>query len=107
MKQIEIGDYIRILPELVLCAFGILVMMLDPLMGRSSRKGLGILSLVGCFAAMAAGFYQINWHGAAWYDMVQVDSFSIFFHVLIPCISAICILASIEYLDQQNIDSGE
>ncbi|HWX56046.1 MAG TPA: NADH-quinone oxidoreductase subunit N, partial [Verrucomicrobiae bacterium] len=30
-----------------------------------------------------------------------------FFHILIPAISAVCILASLEYLDQQNIRSGE
>ena len=107
MNSIGYNDYIRILPELVLTCFGILVMLIDPLLGRSNRKGLGILSLIGCFAAMAAGFYQINFHGPAWFNMVQVDSFSIFFHVLIPCISAICILASLEYLDQQNIHSGE
>jgi NADH-quinone oxidoreductase subunit N len=39
--------------------------------------------------------------------MVRVDSFSIFFHILIPAISGVCILASLEYLDAQNIRSGE
>ena len=39
--------------------------------------------------------------------MVRVDSFAIFFHLLIPAISAVCILASLEYLDAQNIRSGE
>src|SRR5947209_5877575 len=107
MTSITTADYIRILPELVLTVFGILVMMIDPLLKRGSRKGLGILSLIGTVLAMAAGFYQINWHGSAWFNMVQVDSFSIFFHVLIPCISGICILASLEYLDQQGIHSGE
>src|SRR5436305_2237536 len=107
MNSITPADYIRILPDLVLTVFGILVMMIDPLLNRGSRKGLGILSLIGTFLAMAAGFYQINWHGSAWFNMVQVDSFSIFFHVLIPCISGICILASLEYLDQQSIHSGE
>src|SRR5256714_1453345 len=107
MNSITPADYIRILPELVLTVFGILVMMIDPLLKRGSRKGLGILSLIGTFLAMAASFYQINWHGSAWFNMVQVDSFSIFFHVLIPCISGICILASLEYLDQQQIRGGE
>ncbi len=39
--------------------------------------------------------------------MVRVDSFAIFFHLLIPAISGVCILASLEYLDAQNIRSGE
>ena len=108
MNPVTAGDYIRILPELVLTAFGCAVMILDPLLpAGKSRRSLGILSLIGALAAIAAAFYQLNYYGHAWSDMVQVDSFSIFFHVLIPAISAVCILASLEYLDQQKINSGE
>jgi NADH-quinone oxidoreductase subunit N len=109
------ADYIRILPELVLSAFGIAVMMIDPLLKpRASRKGLGLLSLLGAIVAIAAAFCQMAWlqrdpgfSAPGWSGMVRVDSFSIFFHVLIPAISAVCILASLEYLDAQNIRSGE
>ena len=108
MSPIHAADYIRILPELVLTAFGIVVMMWDPFIpeGQSHRK-LGIVAFLGTIAAIAAAFFQLNWYGTAWFGMVQVDSFSVFFHILIPAISAICILASLEYLDQQRINSGE
>jgi NADH-quinone oxidoreductase subunit N len=115
MNPIHTVDYIRILPELVLCAFGIIVMMADPLLKPgASRKGLGLISLVGTIAAIAATFCQIAWmhrdpsfSDPGWFGMVRVDNFAIFFHLLIPAISAICILASLEYLDAQNIRSGE
>ena len=115
MNPIHTIDYIRILPELMLTAFGIVVMMADPLLKPgASRKSLGLLSLAGTLAAIAATFCQIAWlHRDAslsdpgWFGMVRVDSFSIFFHLLIPAISAICILMSLEYLDAQNIRSGE
>jgi NADH-quinone oxidoreductase subunit N len=108
MNPIHIDDYICILPELVLTAFGIAVMIIDPLLpAGKSRRGLGILSLIGTLVAIAAAFYQINYYGDAWFHMVHVDTFSIFFHVLIPAISAVCILASLEYLDQQKINTGE
>src|SRR5437016_1305645 len=108
MNPITSADYIRILPELVLTAFGILVMLVDPLLpAGNSRRGLGIISFIGTLAAMGAGFCQLNHYGVAWFGMVQVDSFSVFFHILIPAISAVCILASLEYLEQQNIHSGE
>ncbi len=99
----------RILPELVLTASGVVVMLVDPLLdAKTSRKGLGIFALIGTLAAMAAAFLQIGDSGhTAWFGMVRVDSFSIFFHILIPAISAVCILASLEYLDQQNIRTGE
>src|SRR5229473_6258659 len=109
MPQITIADYICILPELVLTAFGVVVMIVDPLLApKASRKGLGIFSLVGTLAAIGAAVYQMKVSGSnGWFEMVRVDSFSIFFHILIPAISAVCILASIEYLDQQNIRTGE
>src|SRR5215470_2003483 len=115
MNTVPIVDYIRILPELVLSAFGIAVMLIDSyLKPGASRKGLGLLSLGGTLGAIAATFYQMTWLARdpsfakpGWFDMVRVDSFSIFFHILIPCISALCILASLEYLDAQNIRSGE
>ncbi len=101
-------SYIHILPELVLTAFGIIVMMADPLLKPSdTRKSLGIFSLVGTLAAIGAAFFQINHHGTSWFGMVQVDSFSIFFHILIPAISGVCILGSLEYLETQGIRSGE
>jgi NADH-quinone oxidoreductase subunit N len=114
MNPISTVDYIRILPELVLTIFGIGVMLIDPFLApKTSRKGLGLFSLVGALAAVAAGFYQMacmndpHFGDPAWFGMVRVDSFSIFFHILIPAISALCILASIQYLDNQNIHSGE
>src|SRR6478672_9083179 len=115
MNPIQTIDYIRILPELVLTAFGIAVMMADPLLKPgASRKGLGLLSLAGAIAAIGAAFYQMAWLAhdpqfakPGWFGMVRVDNFAIFFHVLIPAIAAICILASLEYLDVQNIRSGE
>ena len=108
MNPIQTVDYIRILPELVLTAFGIIVMMADPLLKPgASRKGLGLLSLAGTLAAIGAAACQVNYQGVAWFGMVRVDCFSIFFHMLIPAISAVCILASLEYLDAQNIRSGE
>jgi NADH-quinone oxidoreductase subunit N len=115
MNLIHTVDYIRILPELMLTAFGVIVMMLDPLLKPgASRKGLGLISLVGACSAIAATFFQIAWmhsdpsfSNPGWFGMVRVDNFAIFFHLLIPAISAICILASLEYLDAQNIRSGE
>ena len=104
-----------ILPELVLTACGVAVMMIDPLLKPgNSRKGLGWLSLGGMVGAIIAGFAQVGWVSGhpgfrvtGWFGMVEVDSFSIFFHILIPAISALCILASLEYLETQNIRSGE
>jgi NADH-quinone oxidoreductase subunit N len=102
------ADYIRILPELVFSVFGILIMVLDPLLApRASRKPLGILGFIGCLAALAVSIWQSSYTGTAFSGMVRVDGFSIFFHCLIALIAAVVILASLEYLDAQQIRAGE
>src|SRR5215475_5235752 len=101
-------QYIRILPELVLTIFGAIVMLVDPLLPpQNNRKRLGIISLIGAVAAIAATFAQRNHFGTAFYGMIRVDDFSIFFHYLVGLIAVVVILASFEYLDVQRIRNGE
>ena len=106
--MIPSDDYIRILPEIVLTVFGMAVMVLDPLLpARASRRALGWLAFLGTVLAAAASAYQVFYPGPAFFQMVRVDSFSIFFHVLITLLAALVILASLEYLDVQEIHGGE
>ena len=100
-------DYIRILPELVLSIFGIIVMMVDPVLPeQGSKKRLGIVAMVGTLAALAATAYQTGFYGEAFYHMVRVDTFSVFFHVVVLMIALVVILASYDYLDVQSIRAG-
>jgi NADH-quinone oxidoreductase subunit N len=101
-------DYIRILPEIVLSIFGILVMMVDPVMPEhSSKKPLGYIALAGVLASLAATAYQTNFYGDAFFNMVRVDTFSVFFHVVILLVMLVTILSSLDYLEVQKIRSGE
>jgi NADH-quinone oxidoreductase subunit N len=101
-------EYIRILPELVLTIFGMLIMLLDPLMDeRRSQKTLGAIALLGSVAAIAATLYQSQFPGLGFWNMVRVDTFSLFFHFLITTITAVVILSSYEYMEVQQIRAGE
>ena len=52
-------DYVSILPEIVLSIFGLLIMMLDPVMDeRRSQRTLGGIALVGGVLALAATVFQ-------------------------------------------------
>src|SRR4051812_23996915 len=99
---------VSILPELALSLVGIVIMLADPLMGpRSSRKPLGILAFVGTLGALAASFYQAGYPGLSYFNVVRVDTFSVFFHVVVIAVSAVAILASLDYLDNEGIRAGE
>ena len=101
-------EYIRILPELVLTIFGMLIMLLDPLMDdRRSQKTLGAVALLGSLAAIAATLYQSQFLGVGFWNMIQVDTFSLFFHFLITAITTVVILSSYEYMAVQQIRAGE
>jgi NADH-quinone oxidoreductase subunit N len=101
-------DYIRILPELVLSAFGILIMVLDPLVDEEkSQKLLGFIGLGGAVAGLLATWYMAQSPGLAFSNMVKVDNFSVFFHFLIIAIAAVVILSSFEYMGVQRIRAGE
>jgi len=101
-------DYVRILPEIVLCAFGMVVMLLEPLLDeRKSQKLLGTIALLGSLAAIIATWFMAQFPGIAFWDMVKVDGFSIFFHMLVIAIAAAVILSSYEYMAVQRIRAGE
>jgi NADH-quinone oxidoreductase subunit N len=102
------ADYIRVLPEIILSIFGMLVMVLEPLFDeRRTQKSLGAIALIGSLAAIAASIYQSQYAGFAFWNMVRVDSFSVFFHVLVTMIGAVVILSSYEYMAVQRIRAGE
>ncbi len=101
-------DYIRILPELVLSIFGIIAMMVDPIIPpHDSKKPLGIIAIVGVLAGLVATAYQSQYYGNAFFNMVRVDAFSIFFHVVVLLIALVVVLSSFDYLEVQRIQAGE
>jgi NADH-quinone oxidoreductase subunit N len=102
------ADYVRILPEIVLSLFGMIVMVLEPLIDEErSQKLLGLIALGGTVAALGATWLMAGSPGLAFWNMVQVDGFSVFFHVLVIAIVAVVILSSYEYMTVQRIRAGE
>src|SRR5437870_2411761 len=101
-------EYVRILPELVLSIFGMVVMVVDPLIDeRRNQRTLGNIALLGSLAAIVATLYQSQFPGPGFWYMVNVDTFSVFFHFLVTAVTAIVILTSYEYMEVQQIRAGE
>jgi NADH-quinone oxidoreductase subunit N len=101
-------EYVRILPELVLSVFGMVVMVVDPLIDeRRNQRTLGNIALLGSLAAIVATLYQSQFPGSGFWNMVNVDTFSVFFHFLVTTVTAVVILTSYEYMEVQQIRAGE
>ncbi len=104
------GDYVRILPEIVLSIFGMIIMVVDPVVDeRRSQRTLGIVALIGAVAGLAATLYQSQQHfwGLAFWQMIKVDGFSVFFHFVVAAVTVLVILSSYEYMEVQQIRAGE
>ena len=102
------ADYIRVLPEIVLTIFGMAIMVLDPLLDEEkSQKTLGALGLAGVLSALLSTWFMARSPGLAFWNMIRVDGFSTFFHVLVLAIGVVLILTSYEYMAVQKIRAGE
>ncbi len=115
LTSIPTIDYIRILPEIVLGVFGIIVMMADPFIPQqNSKKPLGYIAVVGMIVTLLSILCQANYAGISdptlgtgWFGMIRIDTFSLFFHTLIALITLAVLLVSFEYMEVQRMRSGE
>jgi NADH-quinone oxidoreductase subunit N len=98
-----------ILPEILLTVFGILVMLADATMARTaSRKPLGWIAALGALAALAASCWQYHLPaGTAYFGVVRVDAFSIFFHILIAGIVLASLLTTLDAVRPETEGLGE
>lgn len=103
----QITNLHRIAPEVVLCVFGIIIMVVDPFIKPTSRRALGWVAFVGTLVALASIHVAAHEKGFAYSRLINTDSFSIFVHVLVIGAAALAILGSIDYLDREEIQRGE
>lgn len=100
-------DYIRFLPEILLSAFGILIMMLEPVTSRAHKSMLGSLSLLGIALAFCVNILAYYNPGPAFHYMITVDGYGTFFRALVLVVGFLCILASFSYLKREDAQGGE
>jgi NADH-quinone oxidoreductase subunit N len=101
------ADYLRVLPELILIVAGVLIMLLEVLMGRRSRNALGYFALFSLFAAAAGSIFALDTGGAAFGGLLIIDGYATFFRVLCIGVGVLAILQSFQYLQREKANSGE
>jgi NADH-quinone oxidoreductase subunit N len=96
-------DIYRVLPELVWCASGVILMLLQPFL--KNRQMLTFLAMVGAAIGTLSTFIGIP--GSGFSGLIQFDTFSLFFHWLVGLITFLVILASDSYLARENLEAAE
>src|ERR1700686_4517642 len=98
-------DIYRVLPEMVWCCFGVLVMLMQPFV--RSRHFLTFLALIGTLAGTAASVTAAMHAGPGFGGLVQSDSFSFFFRLLVGTVAFLVVLAAGPYLERERLPFAE
>ena len=103
------ANVLALLPEYILTIAGVLIMLLEPcLPPTTSRKPLGWLAIAATTTAGVASLYQLRLGAfAAFSQTIQVDAFSVFFHLLIAAVVLVTLLTSLDYFHGNASHSGE
>ena len=99
------ADLYRVLPELIWCGFGLLLMLLQPF--TKSRGILAGFAFVGAAAGTAGSYTAYQHTGAGFSGLIRSDAFSFFFHLLVGLVAVLVILASDSYLSRERLDAAE
>jgi NADH-quinone oxidoreductase subunit N len=100
-----------IMPELIICVVGVVVMLLDAFARPGQRWITGGLSLAGLAgAAVASILMWMNWTGAstsAFNGMIVLDELRLSFTLIFLFVSALTILISMVWVDNEKLPAGE
>src|SRR5436190_15494967 len=101
------SDFYYILPEIVLTAGALLVLIADVMLPPARRRALGWVALlaIGATAASLAPFTST--HVEVGNGLIAVDRFALFFKIVFLLAAAITVLMSFHYLDVEGAPPGE
>lgn len=98
-------EFLRVLPILIFCGGGTLLMLLQPFL--RSRRVFSALALAGSLGATLSAAYTAAHPGTAFYGLIGADPFSVFFEALIGAVAFLVILGSSSYLERERLAPAE
>src|SRR5258706_5710007 len=98
-------DIYRVLPELWWGGSGLLVMLMQPFV--RSRHFFTFLATIGTLAGTAAAVTAAMHAGPGFGGLVQSDSFSFFFRLLVGTVAFLVVLAAGPYLERERLPFAE
>jgi NADH-quinone oxidoreductase subunit N len=96
-----------LLPSLIVVGAALVVLVLDLLPARDTKAHLGTLTLAGLVGALLATIAAWGGRGRGFRDMIVLDNYALFFHVVIGYAAALTVLVSLDYVRRVGAESGE
>jgi NADH-quinone oxidoreductase subunit N len=104
---LPLADLVTILPELLIVGMACLILVLDPITPDTKKDLLAWMSfgiVVVCSVVTMGGFGE---RVMAFSDLVVVDSYAVFWKMLLYLVSGLTILLSMGYLKEEKIQLAE
>src|ERR1700733_5291576 len=103
------SNVLALLPELILTLTGVFIMLVEPcLKPATSRKPLGWIAVAGTVGSLIASWYQISLGTLhAFSGTIQVDAFSVLFHLVIAAVVLVTLLGSLDFFEGNASHAGE
>src|ERR1041384_210841 len=98
-------DFYRVMPELLWCGFGVLLMLLQPF--TKNRAAFTVVAFIGAAAGTASSVLAMRYPGPDFFGLIQSDTFSLFFHLLVGGVAVLVILGAESYLTRERLDAAE
>lgn len=99
-----------ILPELIVCMIGVVVMLVDAFTKPAQRWVTGSVSLAGLLAAaIGSAWLWLGWNGAAeaFNGMIVLDGLRLGFTFVFLIVSALTLLVSMVWVESERLPAGE
>jgi len=103
---VNLSDFYYLLPELVLTAGALIVLIADVLLPRGS-KALPVITLLAIGATFASLAPFLSTHVEVANGLLAVDRFALFFKVIFLGSAALTVLMSVRYLELEGASPGE
>jgi NADH-quinone oxidoreductase subunit N len=104
---ISLSDFYYILPELVLTAGALVLLIADVALPKAKRGALAWVALLALGATAVSLVPFANTHVEVAHGLIAVDQFALFFKVLFLAAAAITVLMSVRYLEIEGASPGE
>lgn len=95
-----------LLPVLVVVGAALLVLLVD-LLGPGAKRALAPVALAGVVGALLAAVASWGRGARGFRDMVVLDDFALFLHLVVGYAAALVLLLSPDYLRREGVEGGE
>jgi NADH-quinone oxidoreductase subunit N len=99
----QTADILRVLPEILWCTFGALLMLIQPFV--RNRQVLTFFAMLGAALGTLSTFFGHT--GSGFFGLIQFDLFSLFFHWLLGLVAFLVILSADSYLEREDLPAAE